>query len=651
MKKTKWIAFLLAACLSLSACGGKQNSPKKETPSVSGQTSNSVLKDGDYEVTAKGFHGEFPVTVKVAEGKISEISVGKHQETQDIGTKAIDAIPPAIVESQSLAVSAVSGATVTSTGLLQAVEEAVRQAGGDVEEWKSRPVSKKTAEPIHKTADVVVIGGGGAGLSAAISAAEKGASVLLVEKTSMLGGNTIRAGGPYNAVDPKRQALVEPASEQAMKNLYALTEKEAKSPEHQAYMDQLRKEIDAYQAGQKDHLFDSIALHILQTYDGGDYVGKLPFVEKLATDSYPTLEWLESIGVQFNDKTSTVAGGLWPRAHTPINAAGSDYIRAEHDRAEALKVEFLFNCRAQELVQSDGRVTGVKGTTAEGAPVEIKANRAVVIASGGFAANPEMRHKYDPKLALDLGTTNSPANVGDGIVMAQAIGAGVTGMEWIQCLPYGDPKTGALNGWMGGNGVEFYYQINQDGVRFMAEDGRRDTMNQALLAQKDQLSYVIADSTSIGPDGVHNIWGDVVDDLVANGTIYRADTIEELAKQIGVDPAVLANTHETFNRYVEAGEDAEFGRKLFGKKLDQPPYFASPRKPTVHHTMGGLTIDLDCRVLNTEGTVIPGLYAAGEVTGGIHGSNRLGGNALVDIHVFGRTAGTNAASEGVNEAK
>ena len=158
------------------------------------------------------------------------------------------------------------------------------------------------------------------------------------------------------------------------------------------------------------------------------------------------------------------------------------------------------------------------------------------------------------------------------------------------------------------------------------------------------MSYVITDTNSEGEDGI-NLWGDNVEDLVAKGRIFRADTIEELAVLIGLDPAVLRATHDQFNAYVAAGADADFGRSLFGDPLDTPPFYASPRMPTVHHTMGGIEIDLMGHVLDAEGNIIPGLYAAGEVTGGIHGSNRLGGNALLDIHVFGREAGKNAAAE------
>src|SRR5699024_3068043 len=230
---------------------------------------------------------------------------------------------------------------------------------------------------------------------------------------------------------------------------------------------------EAYEAGEQDHLFDSLALHKLQTYDGGDYVGDLEFIEKLVEESLPVSEWMADNGVEWTDDISTVAGGLWPRAHSPVNAAGYDYIKSSEDRATELGVEILLNSPATELIVEDGEVVGIKGES-DDKEMEIRAE-VVIIASGGFAANTEMRKEYDPELSESLPTTNSPAITGDGIVMAEDIGANLTGMEYIQSLPFGNPEDGTLNGWIGGAGVEYYYQINKEGQRFMAEDGRRDT--------------------------------------------------------------------------------------------------------------------------------------------------------------------------------
>ncbi|MDY3052556.1 MAG: flavocytochrome c [Ndongobacter sp.] len=648
MKRQKAIAFVLACVMILpimTACGPqKSNDPSESSATESASTANA-LTPGTYTASAKGYGGDLELSVSVDETKITNIEVLKSSETEGIGGEALKTLPGDVIESQSLGIEAVSGATMTSTAFLTALTDCLTQAGADVDEWKARPVEKEvSSDPVEKETDVVVVGGGGAGLSAAISAAQNGAKVILIEKTAALGGNTVRAGGPYNAVDPARQKNVPAADQASMDKIAALLEKETKSPEHQALKDQLQKDLDEYNAGTKDYLFDSIALHKLQTYDGGDYVGNLTLIEKLVDESLPTSEWMAENGVVWKDAITTVPGGLWPRAHLPQNAAGADYIAAGKATAEKLGVEILYNAPAKELILENGAVCGVKGTL-DGAPLTIKA-KSVVLATGGFAGNKEMRQQYVPALNDKLPTTNAPSIQGDGIVLGLSAGANLVGMEYIQSLPLGNAKTGALNGWMGGAGVEYYYQINQEGKRFMAEDGRRDVMTAALIAQTDSMSYVItsADNTlDYKEDGI-NIWGDNVEELVKNGEIFKADTIEDLAAQIGVDPAVLKETHDNFNSYVEAGNDPEFGRTLFGKPLTTPPFFASKRVPTVHHTMGGLEINKSCEVLNLEGAVIPGLFAAGEVTGGIHGANRLGGNALVDIHVFGRTAGQTASN-------
>ncbi len=633
-KEMRIFAILIAIMMLFAACGDSNNAPA---------TAEHALKDGSYTVKAKGYDTapEYDVTTTIEGGKIKEINVGENQETEGIGATALEKLPGAVVEAQSLAVDVVTGATVTSENFLAAVQAAIVEAGGKVEDWK-KAVEKQAGEDIELETDVVVIGGGGAGLSAAVSAAQNDAKVVLLEKTAALGGNTIRAGGPFNAVDPERQKNNAPASDAAMGGLERLYTHEALSDEHQKWMDELKSDLEAYNAGAKDHLFDSNALHVLQTYDGGDYAGKLEFIEKLVTSALDTAHWLEDNGLKWRDEIGTVPGGLWPRAHIPENAAGSDYIKTNGALAEKLGVDILFDCAAKELIVEDGRVVGVKAEKADGSKVTVRASRGVIMATGGFAANKEMRQKWMPSLIESLGTTNSPAITGDGITMGEAVGANLIGMEYIQCLPLGNPETGGLNGWIGGKGVENYYQINKEGKRFMAEDGRRDEMTAALLAQDDAFSYVITDTNDEIKDGI-NLWGDNVEDLVKKGLIFRADTIEDLAKEIGVDPATLKATHEAFNRYAEAGLDEEFGRKLFSRKIDNPPFYASPRKPTVHHTMGGLEIDLECHVLDKDGKVIPGLFAAGEVTGGIHGKNRLGGNALVDIHVFGRIAGETAA--------
>lgn len=641
MKKKLLLSMM--SVIVISACSNEEN--EANTAEETEQTEDaeqSSSNDSTYEGSAEGYGGELTVEVEYADDTIQSIEVTNHSETDGIGTNAIEQIPDAIVETQSTDVDAVGGATVSSDAIVEATESALEEAGADVQAFQEAD-GEVSYDEVNETTNVVVIGGGGAGLSAAVSAAQEGSDVILIEKTSALGGNTIRAGGPLNAVDPERQQELPAANEEAMESVRALTEEEPQNEKHAQYMAELSSDLDEYYASDADYLFDSTALHILQTYDGGDYVGDIDFIEELVLNGLETIEWLESNGVEWQDEIQTVPGGLWPRAHLPINAAGGDYIEANSELAEELGVEVIYDAAAEDLIFEDDRVVGVTGTRPDGTPFTVYGDQGVVMATGGFAASEEMRQEFDPDLTDDLGSTNSPAIVGDGIEMGEEADANLIGMEYIQSLPLGQPGEGGLEGWVGGLGVEYYYQINTDGERFMAEDGRRDEMTEALLEQEDAMSYVIAGSNPESESG-ETIWGDNIDELVEDGLVYRADTIKDLAEQIEVPVDTFVETHENFNSYVENSNDPEFDRELFGETIEAP-FYASPRTPTVHHTMGGIQITLDGEALDVNGDVIPGLFAAGEVTGGIHGSNRLGGNALLDIHVFGRSAGTTVAQE------
>jgi flavocytochrome c len=274
----------------------------------------------------------------------------------------------------------------------------------------------------------------------------------------------------------------------------------------------------------------------------------------------------------------------------------------------------------------------------------------VVLASGGFANNKEMRQKYNdmgnPPLWGDLSnalSTNAPGATGDGIVMAEKIGANLYGMEWIQMLPMGDPNTGSLSGNIE-LGVQDRFFVNKNGDRFTDEGGRRDDMTKALLQQPDSWLWVICDSQSyVDPDNTRNNFGETINGLIAAGRAYSGNTIEELAGKINVPAANLQAAFDEFNAGVDAGSD-KWGRTLWRIKIDKPPFYAGARIPTVHHTMGGVEINALAQVLDKSGKVIPGIYAAGEVAGGLHGTNRVGGNALADIHTFGRIAGASAAA-------
>ena len=605
MKRSKRVLSLLLVLAMLFSMAGCQSQPAAQPPAEEPPAADAMYTPGTYTGKGAGINGEIEVEVTVAENEITNIKVLSHNETPGVSDLALSDVPANIVEHQSLGIDAIAGATYSSEGIIEAAANALSQAGADIDALKAKVVETEKGNLIttEKEVDVVVIGGGGAGLAAAVSAHENGASVLLLEKMPKVGGNTIISGAAYNCVDPIRQAA----------------------------------------AG----IEDSVDKHFQQTYEGGDKVGNPELIRVLVENAYPTLQWLEGLGMEFTDYVFTVLGGLWPRAHRPAMPLGTGYIATYMNYIEnnSSDMEVMLNTQAKHILLEDGKAVGVSAEGPDG-PVIVRANKGVVIATGGFSKNVELRNKYN-KTWGDLTnalSTNHPGATGDGIIMSEEIGANFVGMEYIQLLPLGDPETGSLAGNIE-QAVENRIFVNKDGNRFVDEGGRRDDMTKALFEQRDEFLWIILDSHNYPTGDTKNNFNETIDELVAAGRAYKADTLEDLAAQIGVNADNLVAAVEDFNAHVESKEPDEFGRTLYQWKMDTPPYYAGARKPTVHHTMGGIEINTEAQVIDTQGNIIPGLYAAGEVTGGIHGSNRLGGNALADINTFGRIAGRNAATK------
>lgn len=325
---------------------------------------------------------------------------------------------------------------------------------------------------------------------------------------------------------------------------------------------------------------------------------------------------------------------------------GSGYVNtlSAHFDENSDEMQIFLNNEITHLIVEEGRVVGVEAVY-NNERIEVMANLGVVIATGGFGANVEMRDEYNtswPTLT-NLGTTNQTGATGDGIVLAKDVDVSLIGMEDIQLLPMGDPESGSLFGNIE-QGVQNRIFVNMEGNRFVDEGARRDVMTKALMDQTDSLMWIIVDKNSYPTGDVKNNFNESIDQLVEEGRAYKAETLEELAEQIGMDPTNLVAAIDEYNQAVEGNIEDPFGRTLFEYKLDSAPYYAAARMPTVHHTMGGLEINAAAQVLNNAGDIIPGLFAAGEITGGIHGTNRLGGNALADIMVYGRIAGAKVAN-------
>lgn len=581
MSFKKTLAFFMLLIFSFSILGCSKGT----------LSTDKKFKAGKYTGEAKGHNDQVKLEVEVDNSSIKDIKILEHKETSGMGDVALKDIPEDIIKGQTLAVDTISGATVTSNAVIEAITNALKKAGGDIEILKKKAQSNDIKkEQVTKQADVVVIGAGGAGISAAVAAAEIGAKVIILEKMPMIGGNTIRSGGAYNAVDVQKQ--------------------------------------------KSQNIEDYVYKHYIDTYEGGDKKGEPKLIKHLVENSLSGKKWLESYGMKFNENIGSVVGSLWSRTYQASDPAGTGYINALKEAVDKYKIEILLNTKATELIMDNGKVVGVK---AEGEKnlYEVKSKKAIVMATGGFSANVDMRTKYNPNLTEDIKTTNHPGATGDGIVMGEKVGANLVGMEYVQLLPMAIELIGpTIN-------IESAIFVNKKGNRFINEDNRRDKLCEAILKQEDGQYYMINDSQIIKET---NELGEKVSDLIEKGIVKKADNLEELAEAIEIPFENLKGTIKEFNKSVDNKKDI-FGRKMWKNKIEKGPFYATLRYPAVHYTMGGLKINEKTQVLDKSGKAISGLYAAGEVTGGIHGKNRLGGNALPDTIVFGRIAGKNAFNE------
>lgn len=657
MKKIKSKSFVtvavsMALALSLTACGTSKETVKETTAETTVEAAKGAYKAGTYDATVKGHNGDLTVQVVVSEDKIDSVAVTEHIETAGISDVPIERIPKAIVDGQTLAVDTITGATVTSTAILTAAEQALTEAGADIEGLKvAKETDKGEKELTVMNADIVIIGGGGAGMSAAVSAAREGSSVIVIEKTAMLGGNTVLAGGGYNAVWPALQAE-QKITEAQLNTIEELLAVETKDDLHQQLKDTLQQDFDDYKKSGSDVLFDSVELHTLQTWDAGDYVGNLELVYTMCQESPVTMQELEDMGLVWKDYVLTYVGALWPRSREARDyKSGIGFIETYTNEITSKKypVEIIFEVEGSEILMEGDKAIGVKALGTDGTPYELTANKGVILATGGFGANVEMRQKYNTQwstLDSSIKTSNSPAITGDGILMAEKVGANLIDMELIQLLPTCDPTSGAASGYVG---QATAMMINKEGVRYVNELERRDVLVKAALDQTDSMFYLITNETNTYLDekGI-NKFGQPLTELLDAGKVIKGETVEELAEKLDMDAAVLQDTIDKFNQASTTLNDVEFGRNAFAENIlltAGGPYYATPRQPAVHHTMGGVQIDKETHILKADGSIIEGLYAAGEVTGGIHGANRVGANAVPDALSYGRIAGINAATE------
>ena len=604
-----------------------------------GTKSTSAGVSGDFTGTAKGMGGDVTVTLTLEDGKITDCIAEGKDETPGIGTLALEQLPAQIAETGSIAVDGVSTATITSDAIKEAAAAALTAAGLNADDYKIEVKADETkAEDSTVDADVVIVGAGGAGMTAAITAAGEGKSVVILESQPMVGGNSVRATGGMNAGKTVYQDENEFGESAGVeKTLKAAAEKYADNETITALAKTVSEQWAAYQANPTGY-FDSVELMELDTMIGGKGINDPALVETLCANSADAIDWLDEHGITLHN-VSSFGGASVKRIHRPVNAegktvsVGSYMIPLLEENCEKAGVKMMLDTTATEiLTDANGAAVGVKATGASGETVTVNA-KAVVLATGGFGANLDMVVKYKPELKGFM-TTNAPGIQGQGIEMAEAIGAATVDMDQIQIHPTVEANTAALitEGLRGDGAV----LINAEGKRFIDEVGTRDVVSAAEIAQTGSYSWLVVDQAMVDNSSV-------IQGYIKKGYTVTGATYEELAKAMGVDEAALAETMNNWNGYVEAKNDPDFGRTSFANPLNTAPYYAIKVTAGVHHTMGGLKINPTTEVLNENGEVIPGLFAAGEVTGGVHGANRLGGNAVADFTVFGRIAGAAAS--------
>lgn len=570
-KKALALGMSGVMALSLAACGNRE--------AESSEAPDSSYVAGTYTATVAGRNGDITLTVTFDDEKIMEI---RHEsvETETIGVTAMDELTSLILEHQALGVDMISGATLTCEAYLEALEDCVTQAGGDVEALKAkRAEATENSDDYVTEADVIVVGAGGAGLTAALTAAQSGVKVVVLEKSGMVGGNTLCATMGINAVQSKVQT----------------------------------------ESGVNATVEDFVAVQL------NNEAAKEELVRALCERSGETIDWFTSLGVEFevggNNDLMLMATADGATSVTMVNALD-----------KALKntdTPIYLNMEVTELVTADGAVVGCVATDADGEQVTFS-GKTVILCTGGFGQNRELMAQYRPDLATAITDEIAPTT-GQGLVMAQQVGADAVNLDSIQLFPHVIVGYGLLtpNNLPGGFGVSGIY-VNKEAQRFATEGFE---ISDAILAQPDGMAYCIFNESDLS-DGLAK--------LVANGFVVSADTPEELAEKLGLDPATLAATIAKWNEDCANGTDTLFGKD--GGTALEGTLYGYNFGVGAHYFMGGILIDSLGRVQNTDGEAINGLYAAGEVTGGFHGTYRVDGCGTADAFVFGRIAGEAAAS-------
>lgn len=604
-----------------------------------GCTTKSV--SGTFTGSAKGMGGDVTVTLTIDKNVITDVKADGPNETVGIGDKALEKVPASMVSGNAVTVDTVSGATVTSNAVIEAAKAALEKSGLKESDLATVSTNENVAKDVNETADVVVVGAGGAGMTAAIVASDAGKKVIIVESQDVAGGNSVRATGGMNATKTTYQDENTFDEAAGVEKTLKAAESYQDNADVKALTETVTKQWADYQANPTGY-FDSVELMELDTMIGGHAKNDISLVKELAEKSAPAIDWLASIGANLTN-VGQFGGAAVKRIHRPVNdegktiSVGSYIVPILEKNTEDRNVEVMYNTTANKIIMTDGNATGIEATTKDGGKVTITA-KSVVIATGGFGANNDMVVAQDHPELKGYITTNAAGAQGQGITMATAddVKAATVDMDQIQLHPTvhvsEDGSASLITEGLRGDGAIL---VNAEGKRFTDEVGARDVVSDAENNQTNGSAWLIVDQTMVDASAV-------IQGYIKKGFTVTGTDVASLAKEMNVDAEALSATIDTWNKAVEAKSDTEFGRTSFNHQLTGNLY-ALTVQPGIHHTMGGLKINTNTEVLNTEGNVIGGLFAAGEVTGGVHGANRLGGNAVADFVVFGRIAGTAAA--------
>lgn len=544
---------------------------------------NSKFRAGTYQEDLSDDDGlRIVLNVTLETDRIKDISFAG-AETDEAFAACFNTMRGRILAANSPHVDTIAGATAQSEAVRQAVSKALVKSSRDA-------LGENGGEAVLQRYDVVVAGAGGAGLAAAIEAKDKGAKVLIVEKMPAVGGNTVKASAGMNAAETRFQ--------------------KAKG------------------------IADNKALFYQETMKGGHNKNDPSLLWYFVEHGAEAVDWLDKHGIVLSDITTT--GGMSiDRTHRPADrsAVGGVLISGLLQNVNQRHIDIMTGTKLSEILRENGKIVGVRLKDSDGAE-QIILTRGVIVATGGFSANSRMVEGYRPELK-DFVTTNHAGATGDGIRLLERLGADIVDMKEIQIHPTVEQTSSYLisESIRGGGAV----LVNQAGKRFVNEMETRDKVSKAIIALPEHYAYIIFDEQIRAENKA-------VEQYISRDLVIEAASIEALAQKLAMDAAALAASLARYNEAVAAGEDKEFGRKTaLRQPINRAPFYAVRIAPGVHHTMGGVRINSDTAVLDKQGNIIPGVWAAGEVAGGVHGGNRIGGNAVADIIIFGLTAGAQAA--------